>query len=642
MILNGLRVHIAGSADKNIDQNILRYTHGLITELVKRLIVEKAMFVTGIGKEPLSIEGDYNSPSIIFDWNILSTIYECWQQELICTSDFPERLIYTVGKTKTEEQIPDHRRDLWEFLQNGNFIEIAYLKPGRASGGAYRELQVSRGDILIAIGGGEGLEELADRYIDNGKQVIPLDLQIGSSCNDGTGGAYRLAIEMLSNPERFVHISDTGTVGSLVASLTTRKGKKPVKEVVQAIVKLILSLEPNHNPHRLQSFSHNGRKMDSIPQGNKPQGNNLPCAAIITAIPVEYMAVRAHLTNLQEITHPQGTIYEQGRFVTENQAWEVVIVEIGTGNSAAAMEGERAISHFKPHVILFVGVAGGIKDVALGDVVAATKVYSYESGKAKLAFEPRPDVGQCAYKLIQRARAESRKLDWQQRLVKSTSIPKPRVFVAPIAAGEKIVADTKSTTYEFLRSNYGDAVAVEMEGGGLLQAAHANSQVSLLIIRGISDLIDGKSNADASGFQEIAARNASAFAFEILAKFCIDSSSETSTDKNAQREPTWNQEVIYNINSHAKNYYLDNTPDVIQQLKKFDPQKIASSFNTSQEVHEFIFALSREANKMAHNQKFVEAVFILEFGIATCNIVDNIILQLSLEKELSFIKAKLP
>jgi hypothetical protein len=29
--------------------------------------------------------------------------------------------------------------------------------------------------------------------------------------------------------------------------LVTRQGKKPVKEVVQAIVKLIQSLEPNHN-----------------------------------------------------------------------------------------------------------------------------------------------------------------------------------------------------------------------------------------------------------------------------------------------------------------------------------------------------------------------------------------------------------
>ncbi len=244
----------------------------------------------------------------------------------------------------------------------------------------------------------------------------------------------------------------------------------------------------------------------------------MPCAVILTALSVECLAVCAHLSNLKQEVHPQGTIYERGQFDSSKDVWDVAVLEIGAGNSTAAIEAERAIALFHPDVILFVGVAGGIKekDVALGDVVASTKVYCYESGKADQTFKPRPAIGLSAHSLEQRARAEARSGDWLKRL--SVSEPIPRVVVAPIAAGEKVIASTKSEVFQFLRSNYGDAVAVEMEGFGFLEAARANQQVSAMVIRGISDLIDNKAKVDKAGYQEIAARHASAFAFELLAK----------------------------------------------------------------------------------------------------------------------------
>jgi nucleoside phosphorylase len=243
----------------------------------------------------------------------------------------------------------------------------------------------------------------------------------------------------------------------------------------------------------------------------------MPCAVILTALSVECSAVCAHLSDIQEEIHQRGTIYRSGKFDSSKDVWDVAVVEMGAGNPLAAMEAERAIAHFNPDVILFVGVAGGIKDVALGDVVASTKVYGYESGKAEQTFKPRPEIGLSAYSLQQRARVEAGKDDWLKRLPVTEQTP--RVFVAPIAAGEKVIASTKSKIFQFLRSNYGDAVAVEMEGFGFLEAARANQQVSAMIIRGISDLIDGKAKVDKAGYQEIAARHASAFAFEILGKF---------------------------------------------------------------------------------------------------------------------------
>ncbi|MGB0388076.1 MAG: effector-associated domain 2-containing protein [Ardenticatenaceae bacterium] len=280
---------------------------------------------------------------------------------------------------------------------------------------------------------------------------------------------------------------------------------------------------------------------------NRSQTSHQPPlrAVILTALAVEYMAVRRHLSDLKEEIHPRGTIYERGTFWAKGQRWEVSLVEIGPGNPQAALEAERAIGHLEPSVLFFVGVAGGIKDVRLGDVVAANKIMSYEFGKAEKTFRSRADGGLLSYHLVQRARAKGRKNDWLQRLGDSAPNRTPRVFVGPIAAGEKVVGSTESPIWERLRATYGDVLAVEMEGYGVLRAANASSDVKALVIRGISDLIEGKSEADAAGWQEIASHHASAFAFEVLAKWTpasrlapIPTPSTQRSDMTPQRLPS--------------------------------------------------------------------------------------------------------
>lgn len=243
---------------------------------------------------------------------------------------------------------------------------------------------------------------------------------------------------------------------------------------------------------------------------------------ILTALPVEFQAVCAHVHNLQEMTHPAtGTIYQCGTFQGEQRMWSVAVTEIGMGGEAAANETGRALDFFHPELAFFVGIAGGIKDVLLGDVVVASKVYGYEAGRAGQQFEPRPAPWRADYALEQRARAQAREQQWLNRLEVSPS-PVPQVFVRPLAAGEKVVASRRSEVYHFLRRNYGDAVAVEMEGHGFSQAVHS-TRVRGIVIRGISDLIEHKTEADAAGSQRQAADHAAAFAFEILAHFALPS-----------------------------------------------------------------------------------------------------------------------
>lgn len=246
--------------------------------------------------------------------------------------------------------------------------------------------------------------------------------------------------------------------------------------------------------------------------------SSIPVAVILTAIGSETKAILNHLGKYEE-EDVKGTIFFIGIFEGSFNPWRIAIAEIGSGNVRASSTSERAFEYFSPQVALFVGVAGGLKDVRLGDVVAATKVYAYESGKETGGrFNPRPDLNWSSYAMEQRARATRTKGTWIERL-KLPHDREPVAYIGPIAAGEKLVGATRSGTATIIRQTYSDALAVEMEGRGFVDALHTNEGVNGIVIRGISDLLDDKSEADAEGWQEIAADSAAAFAFELIASY---------------------------------------------------------------------------------------------------------------------------
>ncbi len=259
----------------------------------------------------------------------------------------------------------------------------------------------------------------------------------------------------------------------------------------------------------------------------------MPTAVVLTALGSECQAVLHHLRDRREVVEPTGTVYDEGHF----DEWRIVVAEIGPGNENAAIETERALGFFKPEVALFVGIAGGLKDVQLGDVVVATKIYGYEYGKDAKRFLPRPEVGRSSHRLVQRARADARGDAWRRRLPAVSGTPK--VFVQPIAAGSKVVAAGRARATKFLREHYSDAVAVEMEGFGFIAAAFARPNIQAAVIRGISDLIEGKAEADAAGSQERASRHAAGFAFEMLANLDLGTSTarEGQADEVAEGSP---------------------------------------------------------------------------------------------------------
>lgn len=253
------------------------------------------------------------------------------------------------------------------------------------------------------------------------------------------------------------------------------------------------------------------------PDGRGPAtGRHARVAVVFTAIGVEYRAIREHLGTTERYEE-HGGLYEVGVLPGTSGPWQVALAETGAGSTAAALQLERAVRVFEPEVAIFLGVAGGRKDVALGDVVVADKIYDYEWGKSTLAgFEPRSRTHQPAHRLLQWARSVANDDRWQRGIRPASPEPPPACHVKPIVTGAKVIAHDQSETALLLGRFAGDAVAVDMEGHGFLEAAYMNPRVDALVIRGISDLLTGKDKDGDDYWQPVASRHAAAFAVEFL------------------------------------------------------------------------------------------------------------------------------
>lgn len=242
---------------------------------------------------------------------------------------------------------------------------------------------------------------------------------------------------------------------------------------------------------------------------------------VLTASLAEYQAVQHFLQEPQELVHPSGTIYAWGTFPGTKRVWHVAVAQSGSGETQAAVEAEKAIHFFQARVALFVGVARGRNGVQSGDVVVATRIYAYESGKEGLVFEPRPQLWRASYALEQRARREALDSTWLLRLERASPEPAPHVHLGSLAAGAQVITSKHARVARLLSATYGDTLAVEMAGHGFLQAVRANHAVHGLVICGIAHQMDEKRASDDPSWQRRAAQHAAAFAFQVLGAFSL-------------------------------------------------------------------------------------------------------------------------
>jgi hypothetical protein len=106
-------------------------------------------------------------------------------------------------------------------------------------------------------------------------------------------------------------------------------------------------------------------------------------AVIMTAVPLEFNAVRQGLLNGSMERAALGLRFLRGTVTGEAIDWTVYLAQAGMGNASTASVVAHAVSELRADLVAFVGTAAGLKpdDQAVGDVLFASRVYNGHSGK---------------------------------------------------------------------------------------------------------------------------------------------------------------------------------------------------------------------------------------------------------------------
>lgn len=243
--LLGRRVQIAGSASGKTDTVLIGYAHQVVSNLVKGIMAAGGGIVVGVGREPRADGSASDAPSLLFDWTALETAAECLRQGFPTWPSESCLPIVVASSEKAVTEIPDDRRPLYEELLRSGMLHVESIMPGSRAAAFLRQRQAIFGDALIILGGGTGVEHLAELYLSRRKPVVPFDLALGASRDDGTGGATRLAKEARAEPVRFFRFSPAyaNTEGAALAEIAMRNGAAPTSDVASRTVSLLAKIE---------------------------------------------------------------------------------------------------------------------------------------------------------------------------------------------------------------------------------------------------------------------------------------------------------------------------------------------------------------------------------------------------------------
>lgn len=237
--MRGLRVHLTGSAAENCNADLLGAAHSFVHAFVEEVVANGGGVVLQAGFEP---RGESGFPCI-FDWTALKVVAEAPDPAPEWPALRPGRFV-AVASQRGLDKVPDDRGRNWELCRNRSDFLLDVAPPGWRMAGIIRERQVLRGDILVALGGGAGVEHLAELYCAEGKPVIPIYAELGALNHDGNGGSRFLHERALTTPDTFFRLRDgAGSSAGRLSSLRL-SARADTGALAKELARLLTELRP--------------------------------------------------------------------------------------------------------------------------------------------------------------------------------------------------------------------------------------------------------------------------------------------------------------------------------------------------------------------------------------------------------------
>ncbi|MFC4320873.1 5'-methylthioadenosine/S-adenosylhomocysteine nucleosidase [Litchfieldia salsa] len=188
---------------------------------------------------------------------------------------------------------------------------------------------------------------------------------------------------------------------------------------------------------------------------------------------------------------------------------EIVLLKSGIGKVNAALSTSILLQQFKPAYIINTGSAGGyLESLNVGDVVISSEVRHHDVDVTAFGYEygqvpGSPPAFEADANLVKIAEKAAEQINDIQ------------ITTGLIATGDSFMNDP--VRVEYVRNQFKDLYAVEMEAAAIAQVCHA-FRIPFVVIRSLSDIAGKESDVSFEQFLKTAARHSSELVLKMISQ----------------------------------------------------------------------------------------------------------------------------